>query len=116
MPDIQTTVLITLVAGGWGMVGGFVYWAIPTRPKGLVNFVKRIGVGFVSGAIAYALGGVMPFNAAGAWAVDNVSKLIAGGFIGLSSIATFLPDSLDENRRKLKEELDRLKGDADAAT
>ncbi len=88
-----------LVAGFWGAMGGVIYWATPDRPAGATEFGKRVGVGFVAGAVTNSLGGTLPFDSAGAWDVAGVGKLIVAGFAGLAAIGAFLPD-LNETYRK----------------
>ncbi|MCK5291244.1 MAG: hypothetical protein KAR39_04400 [Thermoplasmata archaeon] len=108
MTDIGTTTLIMLVAAFWGAVGGIIYWATPKRPKGLTEFLKRVSVGGVAGAVMNVFGGISAFDEAGAWDTEGVSKLIVAGFVGLSAIAAFLPNRLNENARREAVEKEKL--------
>ena len=110
MPDVPTTGLILLVAGLWGAVGGVIYWARPDRPEGTVQFLKRVSVGWVAGAVTNALGGMSPFDPSGTWDAAGIGRLIVAGFVGLSAIATFLPDKLNETYRRQMTRLEHAGG------
>ncbi len=110
LPDVSSTVLILLVAGLWGAIGGVIYWATPDRPEGTIQFLKRISVGWVAGAVTNALGGVSPFDSNGAWDAAGIGRLIVAGFVGLSAIATFLPEKLNETYRKQIAKMERPGG------
>ncbi len=97
------------------MVGGFIYWTIPERPTGVDSFLRRVAVGFVAGVLAYALGDVSPFNSQG-WSVQGVGELVTLGFLGLTGLATFLPDQLDENVRRLRAGETETSEDPDGAS
>ncbi len=100
MTDVVTTILISMVAGFfWRAAGGFIYWFWPPRPSGTIQFAQRLVVGFVAAALAYAIYGVTPFDASGAWDPAGVGKLIGAGFAGLAGLSSFLPRSLNESIR-----------------
>jgi len=73
-----------------------IYWATPDRPEGTVQFLKRVSVGRVAGAVTNALGGISPFVVTRSWDTTGTGKLIVAGFVGLPAIATFLPEKLNE--------------------
>ena len=114
MADLATTTITMVVAGLWGAIGGFVYWATPKIPAGVKQFFQRVGTGWVVGALSNALGGVSPFTAAGEWDPSSVGKLILAGFVGLSAVASFLPKQLNENLRPMFEASTHAEGSADS--
>jgi len=64
----------------------------------------------VAGAVTNALGGVSPFDSNGAWDAAGIGRLIVAGFVGLSAIATFLPEKLNETYRKQIAKMERPGG------
>ncbi len=101
MVDMATTVLITIAAAVWGGVGGFAWWALPPQPSGWTQLVVRLGVGLIVGAVTYAVLGVSVFAPSGAWDPAGVAKIIAAGFVGLSSLGGILPQHFNEKARKM---------------
>lgn len=110
MTDVLMTVVATMAAGFWGAAGGFIYWALPERPSGKTEFLKRMGAGFVAGSIANVFWGIQPFDATSAWDTAGVARLIGAGFAGLATIASFFQRELNQNYRALHEENLRLTG------
>jgi len=66
--------------------------------------------GWVAGAMTSALGGISPFVASGTRDAAGVGRLIVAGLVGLSAIATFLPDKLNETYRKRMTRLEHAGG------
>lgn len=116
MTYLNTTTIIMLVAAFWGAMGGIIYWATPKRPQGPIEFLKRVAVGGVAGAVANVFGGISPFDEIGAWDTTGVSKLIIAGSVGLAAIASFLPKRLNENARLEAEKQAKVSGYAGEST
>jgi hypothetical protein len=85
-----------LVLGAFlGFLGSVIWWLVPPAPRDPQEILKRFVAGAVAGFLWVVLFGTFPLASDTSFDVVHAGELVVVGFMGLASLAQFIPKHLD---------------------